>query len=265
MKPKFLVTGGTGLLGKEIVNQLIFAGKDVAILTTQATPDVSVKATFFNGDLITGKGLSSAVAGKDVIIHCASNPQNFEQTDILGTKNLLNAINKSQPPHLVYISIVGVDRSNYPYYEAKRCVEDLISLSGIPFTILRTTQFHPFVYKLIEGFLDTSKNILEIPEGMKFQSVSLGEVASKLISVAENVPSGLLPDYGGPEIMSFETMCQIYLDVFKRPILLQKAPLKGPRVELFRSGVNTCSNNAFGEITWATFVKNEKEKFSGNL
>lgn len=251
---KILVTGGTGLLGREIVNQLISEKQNVAILTTQTHPDVTAGVEVFTGDLITGKGLSEAVADKDVVIHCASNPLNFGETDVLGTQNLVKVIDKHQPPHLIYISIVGVDRSNYPYYVAKKQVEDLISGSGIPFTVLRTTQFHQFVNRLISGFLNTQEKSIQIPDGMKFQPVAVSEVATKLVSLSKNKAEGLLPNFGGPEVLAFEEMFEQYLQVFKSEIDWKTFPLVAPRYELFRSGVNLCESNAVGKTTWKEFL-----------
>ncbi|HTN20575.1 MAG TPA: NAD(P)H-binding protein [Pelobium sp.] len=251
---KILVTGGSGLLGREIVNQLISEKQNVAILTTQTHPDVTAGVEVFTGDLITGKGLSNAVINTKAIIHCASNPLNFEETDVLGTQNLVKAIDKHQPPHLIYVSIVGVDRSNYPYYVAKKQVEDLISGSGIPFTVLRTTQFHQFVHRLINGFLNTKEKLIQIPDGMTFQPVALDEVAKRLVSLSKNKAEGLLPNFGGPEILTFEEMFEQYLQVFKSEIDWKTVPLVAPRYELFRSSVNLCEGNAFGKTTWKEFL-----------
>jgi uncharacterized protein YbjT (DUF2867 family) len=166
-----LVTGGTGLLGSEIVNQLLCQHQKVSILTRQINLAIPAEVELFQGDLLTGEGLSKALENTKTIIHCASNPRAFQNTDILGTQNLLKAIDRKQPPHFIYISIVGVDQSNYPYYIAKKQVEDMLAESGIPFTILRTTQFHHFVYNLIKGILENKNETIQIPDRMNFQSV----------------------------------------------------------------------------------------------
>ena len=99
-----------------------------------------------SGDLADGTGLDEAVAGMDAIIHCASKSrEDRHQTDIEGTRALVQAASEHGRPHLVYISIVGIDRSSYAYYQAKYQAEQIIEQGHIPWTILRTTQFHNLV------------------------------------------------------------------------------------------------------------------------
>lgn len=119
---------------------------------------------------------------------------------------MFNALDQDQMPHLIYISIAGVDNSTYPYYIAKKSVEDMILESCIRFSILRTTQFHKFVLNLIHGFLATGENNVVISNRIKFQSVAISEVAAKLISISEEEPAGLLPEFAGPQILFFEDM-----------------------------------------------------------
>jgi len=251
---KILVTGGTGLLGREIVRQLISKDRPVRILTTQSEPAVPVQAEICFGDLVSGDGLQAAVKQCNTIIHCASNPRDFQETDVFGTQNLLQAIDRNTVRHLIYISIVGVDKSDYPYYVAKKRVEDKIAESGVPFTILRTTQFHHFVYNLIQGLQKPGEDILEIPDGMKFQSVDIREVAEKLIAITESKPFGLLTNFCGPQVMMFEEYVQQYLNLTNNPIQWKASPLQGPRYDLFRSGINLCANDSAGKITWTDFL-----------
>lgn len=252
---KTLITGGTGLLGREIAAQLIQEDRPVSILTTQSDPVVPVQVQVLHGDLVTGAGLANAAKHCQAIIHCASNPSNFRETDILGTKNLLQAIDRNEPPHFVYISIVGVDKSDYPYYCAKKAVEDMIAESELPFTILRTTQFHYFIYNLIKGLQKPNEDTLEIPDGMRFQSIDIGEVAQKLIAIAGSKPNGLLPNFCGPQILKFEEYVEQYLNHTNYPAKWKAVPLESPRYELFRSGINICSENAAAKLTWKDFLQ----------
>ena len=97
--------------------------------------------------LVTGRsgdGLAAAVAGVGVIVHCASDPLR-PRVDIEGTGNLLQAARTAGTSHLVHPSIVGIDRVPYRYYQAKLQAERLLQASGLPWTILRATQFHQLV------------------------------------------------------------------------------------------------------------------------
>lgn len=109
---KILVTGGTGSLGSQVVNRLHTRGCEVKTLSR------SKRSGTVQGDLLTGEGLERAVEGIDVIIHCASSPTNPRQVDVEGTKRLLQAAERAGVSHIVFVSIVGVDRNPfYPYYE----------------------------------------------------------------------------------------------------------------------------------------------------
>lgn len=250
-----LVTGGTGRLGKWVVDYLLQKNLGVSILSTKENLSLKNNITLFKGNLATNSGLSEATAEADMIIHCASNSKSFEQTDINGTRNLLNAISKEKTKHFVYISIVGVDKSGYPYYRAKYTVEKMIAGSGIPYTILRATQFHSFVLTMVQSLIkDQSGRVIKIPAGMKFQSVDIREVAKQLVDGLEK-DAGLLPDFGGPEILPFEVMVQIYLTITKTKAVIQPASMEGVRYDLFRSGVNLCPHHAIGKITWQRFLE----------
>ena len=216
---RILITGGTGHLGEKVANSLKSKGYKVAILSTKTiSPGKGDNTAYFTGNLAENIGLKEASNNVDIIIHCASNPRNFKQVDIEGTKNLLKAIDIPTLKHFVYISIVGIDKSDYPYYQAKLEVEDLISNSGFPYTIVRTTQFHNFVVNMIQGFINEStdnESVLKIPNGLKFQSISTQEVAELLARVSLESPKGLLPDFGGPEVLSFEKMTECYLKEYE--------------------------------------------------
>jgi uncharacterized protein YbjT (DUF2867 family) len=251
---KVLVTGGTGNLGKWIIEYLLQHNFNVAILSSQTNISLKNDIEILKGDLANNTGLTQSTADADIIIHCASNPRNFEKTDIEGTRNLLSSINRKRIQHFIYISIVGVDKSDYTYYQAKYAAEQMIAGSGIPFTILRTTQFHSFILSMVQSFVnDQSSGIVKIPMRMKFQSVDIREVAKQLVDCLGQA-AGLLPDFGGPEILSFEEMVRVYLSLSKTNLILQPENLEGKRYDLFRSGVNLCPDRAYGKITWKSFL-----------
>ncbi len=254
-----LITGGTGHLGRKVAKS--FKSKDykVAVLSTKTLlTDKEDNCIYYKGDLAENIGLNEATDKVDIIIHCASNPRNFQQVDIEGTKNLLKAIESRTVKHLVYISIVGVDKSDYPYYLAKLEVENLISNSGIPYTIVRTTQFHSFVLNMIRSFINEStadKSVIKIPKGLKFQSIDTQEVADLLATISLEFPKGLIPDFGGSEILSFEKMTEYYLKECQLNWEIRTELTNDIRHKLFRSGVNLCPNNTFGKKTWCMFLK----------
>lgn len=262
---RVLVTGGTGKLGRWVVEYLLQKNYAVSILSSRTDVWPKNGVTVFKGDLAANTGLNEATADADIVIHCASNPRNFEETDIAGTRNLLNVINRSRTQHFVYISIVGIDKSSYPYYQAKYSVEKLIANSGVPYTLLRTTQFHNFILSIAQSFIqEPVDGVLTIPSGMRFQSIDIREVAERLVTIAEN-PLGLLPDFGGPEVLLFEEMVKQYLAVTGHNKTVHTADIAGERYDLFRSGVNLCPEHADGTITWNLFLEEQRSMVKGNL
>lgn len=128
-------------------------------------------------DLSTGEGLEEAIYGTDVIVHCASSTRKTRQTDVEGTGRLLQAAARVGVAHFVFISIVGVDRNPYyPYYRMKLEVERIVERSPVPWTILRATQFHEFVLRIIR-FLERLP-VMIMPKGFLLQPIETGEVAT---------------------------------------------------------------------------------------
>lgn len=258
-----LVTGGTGNLGKQVVDYLQRKNYSVCVLSTKESTFRRKDFLFVRGDLSTNTGLDKATSQADIIIHCASDPRNFEQVDLVGTRNLLQSINRAITQHIIYISIVGVNKSTYPYYRTKFAAEELIANSGIPYTILRTTQFHNFILSILKSFINSQLNgVASIPSGMRFQSVDVREVAGMLVDNLEH-PAGLLPDFGGPQILTFEDMVQSYLNVTKTNVKIEVTDIAGEQFDLFRSGVNLSPNNSFGNITWQSFLEQYTSSVTG--
>ena len=141
---EIVVTGGTGHLGRELVPLLVTAGHNVRVLSRRPGPNHVV------GDLVTGEGIADAVNGIDVLVHLASGAADngarglgyaaSKRSDVDPTERLVQLV--SPDTHVVYISIVGVDKIPLGYYRAKYECEQIIERSGRPFTILRTTQWH---------------------------------------------------------------------------------------------------------------------------
>jgi uncharacterized protein YbjT (DUF2867 family) len=96
----------------------------------------------------------------------------------------------------VYVSIVGVDRIPYGYYRAKLATETVVEESGLPWTILRATQFHDLIRR-IAGVLAKSP-VVPVPAGVRFQPVDVHEVAARVVELATGTPAGRVDDMGGP-------------------------------------------------------------------
>lgn len=244
---KVLVTGGTGSLGGRVVDRLHEASCDVRVLSRRKRPGA------IQGNLLTGAGLEQAVDGVDVVVHCASSPRKTRQIDVEGTERLLQAA-RAGVSHVVFISIVGVDQNPYfPYYRMKLEVERIVERSPIPWTILRATQFHEFVLRLIR--LSERLPVMMMPKGFLLQPIDVGEVADRLVELALEAPAGRVPDVGGPEVRTATDLADVYLKTIRRQRRILELPLPGKTARAFREGAQVCPEEAYGKIHWEDFLR----------
>jgi uncharacterized protein YbjT (DUF2867 family) len=129
VQARILVTGGTGLLGRLVVERLHHEAGEVRVMSRKArTGSGNSRYTWATADLRSGHGVHDAAAGVDVIVHCATAYGRGSEAQI--TSRLVQAAQQAGTPHLVYISIVGVDRVPLGYYQDKLAAERLIAQSG---------------------------------------------------------------------------------------------------------------------------------------
>jgi uncharacterized protein YbjT (DUF2867 family) len=243
-----LVTGGTGSLGRRVVDRLRGPGYEVRTLSRSARG-----AGVVRGDLLTGEGLARALEGVDILIHCASNPRKPRQTDVEGTGRLLEAAGRADVSHVVFVSIVGVDRNPHlPYYRAKLEAERIVERSSVPWTILRATQFHEFVLKQIR--LLERLPVMMAPKGFLLQPMDIGEVADRMAELALSEPAGRVPDIGGPEIRTLPDLARSYLKATGRRRRVVEVPVPGKAARALREGALLAPDQAYGEIQWEEFL-----------
>ena len=244
---KILVTGGTGSLGSLVVDRLRTVGYNVQALSRNGRPGT------VQGDLLTGKGIEQAVDGINVIVHCASSPSNPRQVDVEGTKRLLQAAERAGVSHIIFVSIVGVERNPfYPYYGMKLEVEQMIEHASIPWTILRATQFHESVLKLIQ-FLDRFP-VMMMPKGFLLQPIETGEVADRLVELALSAPAGRISTVGGPEVWTAAELARAYFKATERRRRVVEVPIPGKIAQAFRTGAHLCPHQKYGKVGWEPFL-----------
>lgn len=207
------------------------------------------------GDLSTGDGLPSAVAGVDTIVHCATA---FGRRDVAGTARLVEAARGAgTEPHLVYVSIVGVDRIPLPYYRAKVACEEVITSSGLPWTFQRATQFHDLL-ALVFSKQRRSPVTLAL-RGLRFQPIDTRDVATRLAELVAEGPSGRAPDIGGPEVLGMEELARIYQRAHGRHRPVLELPAPGRIVAAFRAGHNLTPGRAFGTLGFERFLTEQMQ------
>lgn len=199
---KIVVIGGTGLIGSKTVAILREHGHDVVA----ASPNNGVNT-------ITGEGFAGALTGAQVVIDLANSPS-FEDKAVLeffetSGRNLLAAEAVAGVGHHVALSIVGIDRSpDNGYFRAKIAQENLIEASGIPYSIIRSTQFLEFLRSIAASSMDG--NQVRISPGL-FQPIAADDVAANVADVAVAPPRNGTIEIAGPERAPFSEIVARYL------------------------------------------------------
>lgn len=229
-----LVTGGTGTLGRDLLPLLPGA------ITLSRKPGSGRRVA----DLDTGSGLSEALTGIDSVVHLADGRDQER-----AAKNLVAAA--SGVRHIVFISIAGIDRIPFGYYRAKRAAERVVEASGIPFTTLRTTQFHQFAAMIFDA--QRFSPLLFTPR-LRIQPIDTRVVASVLAEAATSAPAGRLPDLGGPEVLTGTVIVSQLRAArsWKRPAV--PFSLAGKTWRAFADGHNLVPGNRSGGRTFAEFL-----------
>jgi len=222
---KIVVIGGTGLIGSKTVAILRQRGHTVLA----ASPQGGVNT-------ITGEGLIEALAGAQVVVDLANSPS-FEDKAVLeffqtSGRNLLAAEAAAGVGHHVALSIVGTDRSpDIGYFRAKVAQEKLIEAAGIPYTIIRSTQFLEFLRGIADA--GTDGNVVRISPGL-FQPIAADDVAGFVADATLAAPRNGIFEIAGPELAPFNEFVARYLKAIGDPRKVVRDPearYYGGRVE----------------------------------
>jgi uncharacterized protein YbjT (DUF2867 family) len=256
MAAPILVTGGTGTLGRLVVAGLREAGRDVRVLSRHPHEHTE-GIEHVTGDLATGEGVAAAVAGTEVIVHCAGSAKG----DGDKARHLAAAATRAGVRHLVNISVVGadrvplasaVDRAMFGYFGAKLAAEGAVADAGVPWTTLRATQFHDLIYLVVRQLARLP--VVPVPAGIRFQPIDAAEVAGRLVELALGAPSGLVPDLAGPRAYDLAELARGYLRARGGRRLILPVPVPGQAAKALRSGANLSPGRAVGRRTWEEFL-----------
>jgi uncharacterized protein YbjT (DUF2867 family) len=187
---KFVVIGGTGLIGSKLVKKLREHGQEVVA----ASPSSGVNS-------VTGEGFADALKGASAVVDVTNSPS-WEDAAVLkffetSTRNLLANEATAGVGHHVALSVVGTERLlESGFFRAKLAQENLIKGSSIPYSIVRATQFFEFVKPIAD--LSTEGNQVRLPPVL-FQPMAADDVASAIARIAMSSPVNATVEIGGPE------------------------------------------------------------------
>ncbi len=130
----------------------------------------------------------------------------------------------------------------------------MVERSGVPWTILRATQFHDLILAIV-GILSRVPLVAAVPKGFLFQPVDAREVAGRLVEVALSDPAGRAPDVGGPEVRTLADLACAYLRITGSAKKILELPLPGKTACAFREGAQVAPGPAWGTTTWEEFLR----------
>ena len=196
---KITVIGASGLIGTKVVELLTAQGHDVVAASRQSGVDV-----------LTGDGLAEALSGADALVDVVNSPS-FEDDPVMefftkSTSNLVVVAARAGVDHYTALSIVGVDGlPDSGYMRAKVVQEKIISESGLPYTIVRATQFAEFTDAITDSM--TVGDEVHVPDAL-IQPIAAADVARDVARAAVAEPLNDVVNIGGPQKISFERMAR---------------------------------------------------------
>jgi uncharacterized protein YbjT (DUF2867 family) len=233
---RIVVVGGTGLVGRPTVAELLRRGHSVAVLSRRGEPG-QPGAEAFAGDLTTGEGVAPALAGADCIVNCC-NPAKAIRKQArtffqVSTERLGEYAAAAGVAHHIVLSIVGIDRVSTGYYAGKLAQERALLNGPVPATVQRATQFHEYARYLIK---QTSFGPLFLVPAMRLQPIATSAVAAQLADAAEAGPVGRAPDVGGPRPEHLAELARALLRARRRRALVVPVPVPGSNGRAMRDG-----------------------------
>ncbi|MDG4806947.1 SDR family oxidoreductase [Micromonospora sp. WMMD1120] len=249
---KVLVTGASGNLGRPVLARLLDDGATVRATSRRTRSGADVE--WVVADLATGAGLAEAVAGVDAVLHLASAPRGRQthQVDVLGTRHLVVAAGAAGVGHIVYTSIVGVDRVPFAYYKQKLAAEQAITAGPVPWSVLRATQFPQFLEKLLT--ISSRLGPVIADGAILGQPVDPGEVAERLVARLFAGPLRGIEEFGGPEVLRLDEAARAWREArgSRRPLLPVRVP--GRLGSELRAGGLCTDALPRGVRTWADYL-----------
>lgn len=255
MNTEILVTGASGNLGTHLLKIL-----DRENMSYQSTTRKKIeinnnnynKLVFF--DIITGEGIEDACRGKQIIFHLASSTKKpYGKGDVWGTKKLVLAAQKNNIEHFIFISIVGIEKVPLNYYRYKLEAEEVIKQSGIPYTILRTTQFHELIDMLMQNFLKYPIGVL--PMKAKNQPIETRIVAEELYKISQKKPLNGILNLGGVEVLNFKQMAKKWQQATGKKRIIIPIPIVGKFLSSVKDGDLTCPEKKANQTcTWDEYL-----------
>jgi uncharacterized protein YbjT (DUF2867 family) len=258
-----LITGGTGHLGRDLVSRLKGSYR-IRVVARSAGSDPDVE--WIRGDLATGEGIADAVAGTQTLIHAATLspaarrgffvPKDLwtspSEVDREGTSRLLDLAAAAGVGHVLYVSIVGIDRPRVPYLRRKLEAEYLVRQGPIPWSIARATQFHWLLDRMFGKMARLP--LVPLPD-LQVEPVDTTDFADYLVESVGQGPDGRLDDFGGPEVLTFSEAFDQWRHIRDGSVRTMRVPLPAAATNAAAAMSLSDPSSRHGTITWAEWLR----------
>ena len=244
---RIAVAGGTGTIGRRIAAALPRGGHEVRALSRSAAQ--------YPVDLTTGAGLEAALVGCDVVIDASNGPPSRRARAVLveGSRRLLEVEARAGVRHHVCVSIVGIEDVPMAYYGVKLEQERVIESAGLPWTIVRSTQFHELLGAVVSAA--GRRHVLPAARA-RFQPVDVDEAAHAVAAVATDAPRLTRTTVAGPEVHDLRSLGRIWREAAGHRAIEIPIPLPGRLGRALREGRLTCANpDIRGTRTFAAWLQ----------
>jgi uncharacterized protein YbjT (DUF2867 family) len=254
---KVAVIGGTGSIGSLVVADLAALGDDVRAVSRHAPATLPAGAVHRRADIRSGEGLASALEGVEVVVDAVNDQRAANRVLVDGSRRLLAAEVEADVTHHVAISIVGCDRLPGGYYRAKVAQEQVVRTGMVPWSLLRTTQFHPLIAALFAG----AARWHVTPTGKaRVQPIAPAVVAARLARVVHTSPGGDLGDLGGPEIRTLTDLSREWRQHSGRHPLPVRIAIPGRAGRALREGAACAPDALSGGPTFAEWLATNSDR-----
>lgn len=242
---KIAIAGGTGTVGRHTVEAVRAAGHDAVSLSRSG-----------GVDLIAATGIDAALDGADAVIDTVNvstlKARTAEDYFTTATGNLLAAAQRAGVAHVVVLSIVGIDRMPHDYYAGKIAQERVVEASPVPWTIVRSTQFHEFAGQL---YAQARLGPLHVAPRARVQPIAAREVGAHLAEVAEGPAQGRARDLGGPREERLDEMVRAFARRAGHRGWIPSVSLPGAQMKGMRAGYALPDDGALrGRQTYAEWL-----------
>lgn len=258
---RVLVTGGTGHLGRRVVELLLARGDDVRVLARSPGSDPRVAWT--RGDLSTGSGIGEAVADVDMVVHAATwspaarrgylLPVDLIRTpadvDVDGTRRLLEEAARVGVEHFLHVSIVGLEQVRLPYARVKLAAEETVRASNVPWSIVPATGFYWLWHRMFTKQLRLPVWVLP---NLLVQPVDSDDFADYVLDCLSSGPSGDREDFAGPETLTLVDLARQFLSARGERRRVVRVPV--PEKVSQAAGGLADSDARYGTTTWLEWL-----------